>query len=123
MSNPPPLASHPGPAVLAAPDGRRSPFRLIVVLVLLLAVPSLYFYGAHLRDVRSTYTLQVASWLDGMDARFEAVPLLSAGESALLRRSLNARHVALAQDLGIPPVATAAGVRYGMEYRASAIWR
>src|SRR5690606_31246869 len=56
------------------------------------------------RDARVAYELEVDAWFEAVEARFTAVPLLSEREQALLRRSLNARHVALAQDLGVPPV-------------------
>lgn len=78
--------------------------RLTVVLLLVVAVPVLALYGVHLRDARVAYELEVDAWFEAVEARFTAVPLLSEREQVLLRRSLNARHVALAQDLGVPPV-------------------
>ena len=48
--------------------------------------------------------MTVADWTESVEAAFERVPFLTDREQALLRRSLNRRHVALAQDLGVPPV-------------------
>jgi hypothetical protein len=78
--------------------------RVAVTLLVLAAVPALAFYGARVRDAAAAHRLAVAAWVASVEAAFERVPLLTAGEEALLRRSLNRRHVALARELGVPPV-------------------
>jgi hypothetical protein len=79
---------------------------LVVAGLLLVVVPVLAVYGARLRTAAAEYELVVDAWIEGVEEAFERVPLLSAEEEAMLRRALNRRHVALAQDLGIPPVAS-----------------
>jgi hypothetical protein len=68
------------------------------------AVPALAFYGARMRDDAAAHRLAVAAWVASVEAAFERVPLLTPREEVLLRRSLNRRHVALGQELGVPPV-------------------
>ena len=57
--------------------------------------------------VRATMDAQ-DRWLAEAEAAFEAIPLLTDDEIALLKRSRNARHVALAESLGVGPPDTRA---------------
>ena len=57
--------------------------------------------------VRATMAAQ-NRWLAEAEAAFEAIPLLTDDEIALLKRSRNARHVALAESLGVGPPDTRA---------------
>lgn len=57
------------------------------------------------QGIAATYAVQEA-YVQELEESFEAVPLLSDEELALLRRSRNARHVELAQELGVPPPPT-----------------
>ncbi|MDX1420106.1 MAG: DUF5715 family protein [Rubricoccaceae bacterium] len=104
------VLSPPRPAAAPAPPPeppRRLPKkRLAVGLLLLLTVPALLLYGSHLGSTQETYAEEVSDWLASFEARFEAIPLLTEEEEALLRRSRNARHVALAESLGTPPIAS-----------------
>lgn len=102
------LPAPPPPDAAPTPDAvpRVRWLRVVIVVCLLAAVPALALYGARLREAAAAYEMTVAAWITGVEAAFERVPLLTASEEALLRRSLNRRHVALAQDLGIPPVPT-----------------
>lgn len=83
----------------------RAPLGWIVLLVLLLVgVPFLALEGLRLQRLADEEALRFEAYLDGVEARMAAVPLLTDRETALLRRSLNARHVALARELGITPL-------------------
>src|SRR5690606_5136168 len=73
-------------------------------VLLLVGVPFLALESLRLQRMVDEETARLESYLDEVEARMAAVPLLSDHETALLRRSLNARHVALARQLGIPPV-------------------
>ena len=57
--------------------------------------------------VQATFEAQ-ERWVAGAETAFETIPLLTDDEIALLRRSRNPRHVALAQDLGVGPPDTRA---------------
>ena len=61
------------------------------------------------------------------EAALLAVPLLTDAELALLRRSLNARHVALGEQLGVAPAdtlgATPRGAGAGSSASTSGRWR
>ncbi len=70
------------------------------------------------RGVQATFEAQ-DRWVSEAEAAFESIPLLSDDEIALLRRSRNARHVELAQELGVGPPDTRAeadslAARYGL---------
>ena len=70
------------------------------------------------RGAQATFEAQ-DRWVAEARAAFESIPLLSDDEIALLRRSRNARHVELAQALGVGPPDTRAdadslAARYGL---------
>lgn len=91
---------------LTRPQRFRLRWALLVGLVLLLGL-ALYAHRVY-AGVEATYAAQDRVVAEAEHA-FESIPVLSDEETALLRRSRNARHVELAQRLGVdPPPATRA---------------
>lgn len=113
LSPPRPTAPAPPPD----PPRRLPTKRLVVGLLLLVSVPALLFYGSYLGNTQEAYEEEVADWLASFEDRFEAIPLLTEEEKRLLRRSRNARHVALAESLGTPPIAAKDSLRAVAEAR------
>ena len=104
----PPRSGAPPEAVGAPPaSGRlRRGWPLAIGLVTLLAVGLGAWYASYVQQgVAATFAVQEA-YVREARAAFEGIPLLSDDEIALLRRSRNARHVELAQALGVAPPPT-----------------
>lgn len=79
-----------------------------LVLLLALAAVGIVLLRTY-RGALATFEAQDA-YLSEAEAAFESIPLLDDHNIAQLRRSRNARHVALAQHLGVGPPATRAEV-------------
>ncbi len=78
----------------------------LLALIVAVAIAGGAWYALRVQQgIAATYAVQDA-FVREAEAAFEAVPLLTDAETALLRRSRNARHVELAQQLGVPPPAT-----------------
>lgn len=106
----PPAGSPPQPPEAA--DAPRTPrlrrgFRWLA-LALVVAVPALVVMGVRTNaGVEATYAQQ-ARYVALAEAAFASIPTLTDDEVALLRRSRNARHVELAESLGVGPPETRA---------------
>lgn len=98
-------ASGTVPLLSSAGRLRRGWPAVLGVAVTLALVFGTWFAIRVQQGIAATYAVQEA-YVDEVIRAFEAVPLLTDDEIALLRRSQNARHVELAQQLGVPPPAT-----------------
>ena len=65
-----------------------------------------WVWASTVRDVLADYDSQLAA----LETKLMTVPLLTGDELAKLRRSPNAQHVEAAQDFGITPIETRAGL-------------
>jgi len=95
-------AAHP---VAARPRRPPVPWRVLGLfiggaLVVALLVMGVRWWGAARADLAA-----LDEWLDGREEAYRAVPDLTPTELGRLRRSLNATHVRLGQELGARPVA------------------
>lgn len=109
---PPPDGPTPTPPPDAAPRRRlrKRWVSLALVAVALVAVGVGAWFVERTNDaIEATFAVQDRFVAQAQRA-FESVPLLTDEEVALLRRSRNARHVELAQSLGVSPPDTRAEV-------------
>ena len=88
----------------ARPRGRKRAFAAVLAGLALIAA---WFGWRTYQGIEATFAEQ--DRVVALDERaFESIPVLSDDEIATLRRSRNARHVALAQDFGVAPPDTRA---------------
>lgn len=110
-SAPPTAADHaPSPSADAPADGVRQPrgWVRIVAWALVAGLVGIAVVGARAyRGYQATLAVQ-ERYVAEAERAFVSIPLLTDDEIALLRRSRNARHVELAQELGVAPPDTRA---------------
>ncbi len=94
------------------PHKRSSALVFLGVLMVLVAVGAFggWSWFQKMNRVADAYYAETLAYIDRMDARFKDVPLLTANERALLRRSRNARHVEVGKQLGIEPPPERTGI-------------
>ncbi len=102
---PPPAAAPPAaapPAAPAPPAPRPAPWSVIALAALsLVLVGTTAWLGVQVVRGADETMAQIDTQAAVSEAALRRVPLLTADEVALLRRSLNDRHVALAESLGL----------------------
>lgn len=99
----PETASYTPPVLRELSPRRRVWIPWLLVVLLLVGTAAAVVVGKRaLEGARATMAVQDAAVAEAEQA-FETIPLLTDDEIALLRRSRNARHVELAQELGVPP--------------------
>ena len=120
MTPPAPPDAAPPAATPAAVSPLRSAGSLVrrVVTLGLAVLAGAALVGTGLRTAlgvrETTAWVDRAAALQAEGTAFRAVPLLTDDELALLRRSLNARHVALGESLGVAPADSLGGPAHGL---------
>ncbi len=94
------------------PQKRSSALVFLGVLMVLACVGAFggWSWFQKMNRMAADYHAETIDYIDRMDARFKAVPLLTANERAMLRRSRNARHVEVGEQLGIEPPPERTGI-------------
>lgn len=104
----------PPPAPPTVPP-RRAPWaRLAFAVTALVLVAGVAWMAVQTASGVRIADERVDRWAAGSEAALRRVPLLTDAETALLRRSLNACHVALAESLGVAPPDTLGGSPAGL---------
>lgn len=95
-------AVSPPPAPRSSPAPRPALWSLTALVALSLAlVGTVAWLGVQVVRGAGETTARIDAQAAASEAALRRVPLLTPGETALLRRSLNDRHVALAESLGL----------------------